>query len=44
MYIEILRFQAAVLNNAVYSLEEGPDQENLENEFNLPYPQDQVGK
>ncbi|XP_023347246.1 uncharacterized protein LOC111716067 isoform X2 [Eurytemora carolleeae] len=36
------RFQAAVLNNAVYSLEEGPDQDNLESEFNLPYPQDQV--
>ena len=36
------RFQQAVLNNAVYTLEEPPEPGQLESEFCLPFPQDQV--
>jgi len=36
------RFQQAVLCNAVYILEEGPDRAQLEAEFALPYSKDQV--
>ena len=38
----IFRFQQAVLCNAVYILEEGPDNTKLEAEFALPYCKDQV--